>query len=283
VPPFPPALRPLLPHGRHARPTALAAACLLVAASALTAASASAAPTDARCADVVLVTVRGSSTPAGTGDGPSPYVYGSGGLEPTFQGIVDRVQGDPDHSVHVEALRYSASIFPGLGGRRTDYVASLAEGETALRGEMEDLASACPASTVQAVAYSQGSQVVGDVLATADRLSDAARAHLGGVVLLGDPTYRSGEIWDAPGNGGGPGLFRRGPGAFDPWTRDAADGSAVSIVRSWCNPHDVVCQRSYSFPAHRAYDRPAIQDAAAAFLRGLLDAFPRTPQAAGRP
>lgn len=227
-----------------------------------------------RCGFVTLIGVRGSNEPAGVGTGASPYIYGYGltGLGETVVGVAALRRGDANIPVYVEALKYPATIYPGVGKDDTNYLSSEQEGTRNLKAEMNDLASRCPNTSVQLVGYSQGAQVIANVLQAPSGLSATAKANLRGVALFADPTYRAGEPWDVKGNGPKNGLFTRDKGAFNAWTGwSTTSATKVNLVHSYCLANDFFCQGGGSMDVHNSYrNRTDLLGAADTWLRSFL-------------
>jgi hypothetical protein len=184
-------------------------------------------------------------------------------------GVMQLLRDDPNLPVHEEALRYPATILPSITD--PDYIGSVRQGAAVLKAEINSLADDCPLTDIQLAGYSQGAQIIGDVLENKDGLSLHAQTMLDGVVLFGDPTYRDGEIWDAGGNGRGHGVFVRAQGAFHGYARASTLSSfPIPMVRSWCVADDKFCQTGNSIAAHESYSNVFTQRAAYDFLRGFL-------------
>jgi hypothetical protein len=228
-----------------------------------------------RCGFDTVIGVRGTNDEPGFGTGVTANVYGPGnyGMGQAVSGVVGFLQADGTLPVHAEALRYPASAYPSQGGSDAWYNESLNQGVAALRGEIESIAASCPGTDIQLVGYSQGANVVGNVLADPASLSTRAKRQLNGAVLFGDPTYRPGEEWDAAGNGTGHGWFTREAGRFNSWSRPSANASSgyVNMVKSYCVTNDLFCQTNTSMDAHLSYNSNTdMQWDAYKFLTGFL-------------
>jgi hypothetical protein len=141
-------------------------------------------------------------------------------------------------------------------------------------------AATCPYTNILLAGYSQGAQVIGNVLdnATTPQLSATAKAHIASVVFYGDPAYRPGEAWDADGDGTDTGLFERHAGAFSAYTAPiyAILGedtpTYVTKIRSYCATGDAFCQGQYPLgqAIHASYGTASYGNAGWAFMRYFL-------------
>jgi hypothetical protein len=205
----------------------------------------------------------------GTGEAP-----GMGNTVSVVKGLFDQ---DKDVPTWSQAVTYPATAF----APQTSYGISVQKGAIELRGLIKTIVNTCPYVSIALVGYSQGAQVVGNVLTGTDStpLTAAERPHILAVTLFGDPTYRPGEAWDASGDGAGLGLFAslRASHAFSSWTRASwpAGASAPvqkSIVKSWCYTGDRYCQTGLGSDAdaiHASYRTKATYDAYS-FIRSWL-------------
>jgi hypothetical protein len=225
-----------------------------------------------RCGEATLVAVRGSyDGKAGSGTGATPYVYahGTGGEGNMMAELINAFKVERNIPVYVEALNYPAVIWPDVVN--SGYLESERVGVNALRGEVNALAADCPSTTIQLAGYSQGAQVIGDVLSDRTQLSERARRLLDGVVLFGDPAYKAGEPWDDSSNGSGDGRFARGKGELNGWDRTSTTSATpVTMIHSWCVPDDIFCQPGTSQDAHQSYGSVSTQLSAFEFLRSFL-------------
>ncbi|MFT2690786.1 cutinase family protein [Clavibacter zhangzhiyongii] len=228
-----------------------------------------------RCGFDTVIGVRGTKDDPGFGTGVTGNIYGPGnyGMGQAVSGVIGFLQVDGTLPVHAEALRYPASAYPTPGGSDVWYNGSLNQGTVALRSEIESIAASCPGTNIQLVGYSQGANVVGNVLADPASLSTRAKQQLNGAVLFGDPTYRPGEEWDAVGNGTGHGWFTRDSGRFNSWTKPSANASNgyENMVKSYCLTNDFFCQTGTSMDVHTSYNSNTdMQWDAYKFLTGFL-------------
>jgi hypothetical protein len=151
-----------------------------------------------------------------------------------------------------------------------NYFQSEGIGATNLRNEITYLIDQCPYVNILLGGYSQGAQVIGDVLVG---LSAAQRNHIGAVTLWGDPSYRRSEVYDNNPATPDSGIFSRTPAAFSAYTstiRPASSTTPITVpnVRSYCNVGDAFCQNKYplGMTEHQSYNTSA----GWAFMRQFL-------------
>lgn len=230
-----------------------------------------------RCGPATIVEARGTGEPAGVGSTNGGRTYSYNGLGPTLVSFAVAIGNDQEIPVHEEQLLYPAAVWNGVAA---PYLSSVAAGVTNLRAEIEDIAATCPYTNILLAGYSQGAQVIGDVLdnQTSPQLSNAAKQHITSVVFYGDPSYRPGEAWDAAGSGTGGGMFQRHAGAFSGYTAymyatpTSPGPTWVSKIRSYCATGDEFCQNAW--PAgdsiHHSYSSTTYGNAGWAFMRNFL-------------
>jgi hypothetical protein len=189
--------------------------------------SARAVSTSTYCAPVIVIGVRGSTEAAGTGTGPTPYTYASGGFGRTLT-TAGRVVNDSTQSVRKEAIVYPALV------ATLEYQGSLATGVANLRAELENIASTCSSSRTVLIGFSQGAHVIGDVVALNElfRLSQKAEDQIAAIVLYANPTFRLGEQSNAGTASVHSGFWPRAQGQHD-WLK--------SRIRSYCDEGDKFC------------------------------------------
>jgi hypothetical protein len=235
---------------------------------------AAATPAEAACAPVVVIGVRGTDAPAGTGSGRT---YDTGGLGIT-SGIISDIQREAPGMQSV-GLNYPATaVFP-------TFPESVAQGSNTLRAELEYLATSCPTTGTILIGHSQGAQVIGDVLdsGTTPQLSAAAKQNINSMALLGDSSYRTGEPINSPRSATtGTSLFPRGAGRFASYTRlgyrsaESTTPEVLPIIRSWCYDGDWACQNpalafdTTSKGLHNNYGNSPTREVAAEFILSWL-------------
>ena len=233
-----------------------------------------------RCGPATIINVRGTNETAGTGTSNGGRTYQFGGAGQTLQTLRGIYRADQNIPVYEEALNYPAAVWgvaPYL-----PFIASVHQGAVTLRAEIEDLAASCPTTNILLAGYSQGAQVIGDVLdyQSSPQLSANAKSHVVSIVLFGDSSYRPDPAIMAPGDGTNGGLFVRNVGAFRDWnTRIAYSPTGgtytVSKIRSYCWPGDQFCQAAgpSGSAIHASYGAPATAQAGWTFLSEPLYDF----------
>lgn len=137
---------------------------------------------------VGLIAVRGST------EDPGPGRL----LAPIATNATNQVPGTTLTSVD-----YPARLIP-------DYVGSEQEGVTALTALMRSFTAACPGAPMVLMGYSQGAQVIADVVSNATTPVDNPAQPLSmndvaGILLIGDPSRVDGEKFNA-GSANGDGV-----------------------------------------------------------------------------
>ncbi|KAK8095316.1 cutinase [Apiospora kogelbergensis] len=177
---------------------------------------------------VGLIAVRGST------EDPGPGRL----LAPVATNITNQMPGTTLVSVD-----YPARLVP-------NYVGSEREGVEALTALMRQYTTACPGAPMALMGYSQGAQVIADVLSNATAPVDnpaqpLSTNDIAAVLLFGDPSRVDGESFNA-GSANGDGLFARP----DSKALEALGDRLLSI----CNDGDPVCDRGINITVHLSYD-----------------------------
>lgn len=257
---------------------AVSAACILAVVTLSGAAPANASggsPT--KCGFGIFIAVRGTGETGGSSPGLGGRTWNVGGLGRLI-GVASDFGTDPELPFWVESLNYPAQAGPFTGLADPIYDSSIATGTTTLRAEIESIATSCPYTNILLAGYSQGAQVIGNVLASnsSPQLSSAARSHISSVVLMADPSYRVDQPYDDVRNGTANGVYTRPAGVLNSWTRISWDtGSPVvtPIIHSWCWDNDQWCQGGIGPSApiiHGSYGAAATQLEAYNFMRPWL-------------
>ena len=127
------------------------------------------------------------------------------------------------------ALTRNVNLAATIGvGRLRSYDSSVADGKSALTSMIERLAGDCPTSKFLLSGYSQGAQVVQDVV---QNLGSALRSRIRGVAVFGDPRFN-------PYGSGTTGTFNPARHGLL-GQRPPSTGVATA---SWCIAGDPVCQ-----------------------------------------
>lgn len=202
---------------RGVAPGVLLAGALVLGTALLAAPAADAAPAPA-CPPVALFAVPGTNE---TSEAADPAR--AAGL---LSGLTDPLARRWDGALSVRYVPYPASL------DRPFYLVSEQRGADRLARDAGDVAARCPQSTITFVGYSQGADVVSDVV---HRAANGAIAlppeRIDGAVMLGSPRRdpRAPNLVDAPGRGVlGPRPTRE---------LDVFDGRVYEV----CAPADPIC------------------------------------------
>lgn len=213
-----------------------------------------------RCAAVRVIGVRGS--------GEDPTTDRAMGLLPHSL-AVDLAQSVRPVGVTGEGLDYPAvGVAPGnYNFHPVEYGASVGTGERKLVRLMSRRHRHCPRETWVLAAYSQGAQVVGDVLAT----FPPGAGQVAAVILWADPKYSPKSRSDR-GAATGWGLLS------DPAHHDLVrpPSAWTSRTESWCNPLDIVCDGlglNHTISAHLTYQDWALTPAESFAATKVRDAL----------
>ncbi len=228
------------------RSAATVAATLASTAVPAAAAEPSAGPTV--CAQVRVVTVRGTLEPQ----------IGSLLLTP----LGSRIALEAGRSTTVTELEYPASMAPDSAVRGVENLTAL----------LNATAAACPDQQLVLLGYSQGARVIGNTLNARTAVTDQAAARIDAIALFGNPLFNGGEPYNR--------------GSFDPalsGTGPLPSGALAEFadrLRDYCNAGDRVCQggnpaagfgNALSY-GHFAYFVNDNRDQAAAFVHDRLGA-----------
>lgn len=220
--------------------TATAAAALALTTFPAAAAEPSTAPTG--CAEVRVVTVRGTLEPQ----------VGSLLLTP----LGKRIGDESGRRTTVTELEYPASMAPDSAIRGVENLTTL----------LNEAAATCPDQQLVLLGYSQGARVIGNTLSARNALTDRAAARIDAVALFGSPLFNGAE----PYNRGNFDPALSGTGAL----RAGALAEFADRLRDYCNAGDRVCQggdpaagfaNALSY-GHFAYFVNGNRDQAAAFV-----------------
>ena len=191
------------------------------------------------CAQVEVVGARGTNEAMGFG-----YL-----LTP----IVNDIVSSTSKTVDTYPLPYPAS---------DNYVSSEQTGVSDLQSFLTSQATTCPNQLIVLLGYSQGAQVVGDVLA--GKLAASIQSRIIAVTDFGDPLFNSRETFDV-------GTYRVGVNGV----LGARSSGALSLfsraIQNYCNGNDGICQAGQSIIGHLQYQNTA----AAAAETFILDKIGR--------
>lgn len=196
------------------------------------------------CADVHVITARGSTEAPGEG---------------STGALVTQIVNASDQTVSRASVDYPATL--------TNYADSSAEGVSALTTQLTDQVEECPDQKIVLTGFSQGAHVVLDVLggggggvlgAATPPISSSVASHVTAVATFGDPRH----VVDQPSDLGTStrnGLFPRSDAQLR-----TLEGFA-DRTQAFCDSGDTFCDRGLKIAVHSTYlDRH--QDDAAEFV-----------------
>lgn len=189
------------------------------------------------CATVNIIVARASTEAQGDG------VIGA---------LAEEIQKGVKATVSQQAVVYPAALTP--------YEPSVTAGDTAIKKQLEEEVSNCPGQKIVLLGYSQGAQIVGDVLgggggnAKVDGAGDgpatppassAATSKVIGVIQYGDPRRIPGQSFDVGSDKGAEGIFPRlKTQLLTPFAED---------IQSYCDTGDPFCAKGDNLEAHLDY------------------------------
>lgn len=194
------------------------------------------------CAEVAVVTVRGTLEPQ----------IGSLLLTP----LGKRIAAESGRQATVTELGYPASMAPDSAQRGVESLTTL----------LNTAATTCPDQQLVLLGYSQGARVIGNTLSARAALTDRAAARIDAIALFGSPLFNGAEPYDR--------------GTYDPalsGTGALPTGALAAFtdrLRDFCNAGDRVCQggdpaagfaNALSY-GHFAYFLNSDRDQAATFI-----------------
>jgi hypothetical protein len=198
----------------------------------------------ADCADVHVITARGSTEAPGEG---------------STGALVTQIVNASDQTVSRAAVDYPATL--------TNYASSAAAGVSALTTQLTRQVGQCPDQEIVLTGFSQGAHVVLDVLggggggvlgATTPPISSSIASHVTAVATFGDPRHVVNQPFDL-GTSTRDGLFPRSAAQLKTLTGFA------NRIQAFCDSGDTFCDRGLNIAVHSTYlDRH--QDDAAAFV-----------------
>lgn len=207
-----------------------AAGFALVAVPTATAASAP----SSGCAAVNIITARASTESAGEG------ITGA---------LAQAIQTDSTQTVSRESVNYPATL--------NNYNSSESQGVTNAEQELTTAVQNCPNQKQVLLGYSQGAQVVMDVVAGSAELqggpniapvSTSISSHVAAIAQFGDPGHVVNQSWDL-GTATAPGLFPRTSAQLT--LLNTFGGS--SKIHGWCDSGDPFCAGGTNTQVHLTY------------------------------
>jgi acetylxylan esterase len=196
------------------------------------------------CADVHVITARGSTEASGEG---------------STGALVSQIVNASDQTVSRAAVDYPATL--------TNYARSAAAGVSALTTQLTRQVGQCPDQEIVLTGFSQGAHVVLDVLggggggvlgSATPPISASIASHVTAVATFGDPRHVVDQPFDV-GTSTRDGLFPRSAAQL----RTLA--GFANRIQAFCDSGDTFCDKGLSIAVHSTYlDRH--QDDAATFV-----------------
>ncbi|KAF2816688.1 cutinase [Mytilinidion resinicola] len=147
------------------------------------------------------------------------------------------------------------------------YPESVADGITDTINKTHSYVATCPHARIVLVGYSQGGNVMTDVLAGGvakpGPLEEAYRKNIAGVVVFGDPTYSTGQSYDV-GTSTKNGIFTRSGDVYSL----ALLNTYAAVLRSYCDDGDPFCASGLDDDVH-SNEVPNHAQEAADFIASL--------------
>lgn len=196
------------------------------------------------CADVHVITARGSTEAPGEG---------------STGALVTQIVNESDQTVSRAAVDYPATL--------TNYANSSAQGVSALTTQLTSQVRQCPDQKIVLTGFSQGAHVVLDVLGgggggvlgtRTPPISSSIASHVTAVATFGDPRHVVDQPFDL-GTSTRNGLFPRSADQL----RTLAD--FANRIQAFCDSGDTFCDKGLSIAVHSTYLNRH-QDDAAAFV-----------------
>ena len=203
------------------------------------------------CAQVNIIVARASTEAQGQG------ITGN---------LATQVQNASAQTVSTEAVVYPATL--------NNYASSESQGVRNAEQELSTAVSSCPSQKQVLMGYSQGANVVLDVVTgnaevrPSPVVGPASAANLGHVVAIvgfGDPGNIVKQAWDLGTDTTTNGIFPRSSTQLQALTSFGAGTS----TRSWCDTGDPYCAGGNNLNTHLTYLN-RYQNAAASFVLGRI-------------
>jgi acetylxylan esterase len=189
------------------------------------------------CATVDIIAARASTEAQGTGK---------------IGALAEEIQKGVKATVAIRAVVYPAQLLP--------YEPSVVKGDEAIKKELTEEVEKCPGQKIVLLGYSQGAQIVGDVLgggggnAKASGQGDgpatppaaaSVTAKVVGVIQYGDPRRIPGQSFDVGTDPGAEGIFPR--------LKTQLLTSFAEDIQSYCDTGDPFCAKGNNLQAHLDY------------------------------
>jgi len=189
------------------------------------------------CATVDIIVARASTEAQG------PGVIGA---------LAEEIQKGVKATVGERSVVYPAALSP--------YEPSVVKGDEAIKAELTEEVEKCPGQKIVLLGYSQGAQIVGDVLGggggnkSVDGAGDgpatppaaaSVTEKVVGVIQYGDPRRIPGQSFDVGTDKNAEGLFPR--------LKTQLLTSFASDIQSYCDTGDPFCAKGFDLEAHLDY------------------------------
>jgi acetylxylan esterase len=189
------------------------------------------------CATVNLIVARASTEAAGDG---------------AIGALAEEIQKGVKATVSQQAVNYPAALSP--------YEPSVTAGDAAIKKQLEEEVSKCPSQKIVLLGYSQGAQIVGDVLGggggnakdlgvgdgpQSAPASSSATSKVIGVIQYGDPRRIPNLSFDVGTDKGATGIFPR--------LSNQSISSFSADIQSYCDNGDPFCAKGLNLEAHLTY------------------------------
>ncbi|KAH8918725.1 carbohydrate esterase family 5 protein [Atractiella rhizophila] len=143
--------------------------------------------------------------------------------------VENAIHGQTRQSVTLYDVPYPAS--------GANYNQSESQGVALLKGQLATAKASCPVQKIVVMGYSQGAQVVADVLQSRSTGTDLIKA----AILFADPTHTANQPFNAGTGNARSGLSPRASGALNAFS---------SVLQSYCLVNDPVCARGGNVNDH---------------------------------
>ncbi len=184
------------------------------------------------CAPVDLIVARASTEAAGNG---------------AIGALAKEIEKDVKAGVSDQSVVYRAALFP--------YEPSVVEGDSSGKKLLEEEVSKCPSQKIILLGYSQGAQVIGDMLGGGGGVSGiggdtppvsaSVGSHVIAAVQYGDPRRIPNQSFDLGTDPGATGLFPR--------QSNQLLTAYASEFQSYCDTGDPFCAKGGNLEAHLDY------------------------------
>jgi len=184
--------------------------------------------------------------------------------------LSEEIQKGVKATVSERSVVYPAALTP--------YEPSVVKGDEAIKKELTEQVEKCPNQKIVLLGYSQGAQIVGDVLGggggnkSYDGAGDgkatppaaaSVTSHVVGVIQYGDPRRIPNQSFDVGSDPGAQGIFPR--------LSTQLLTSFASEIQSYCDTGDPFCAKGNNLSAHLDYVEK-YDKTAAKFIIGKLNA-----------